>query len=647
MTKIKSSGRKKFGSEDARPALDPELLSLMKLVEGKCHPEAEAAARRILGRRPNQPLAMKVLSFALVELRRFDEALPILRHLVKNNAHDPEIQNNLGIALCELMFWEDALAAFRAAMDGLPRDPEIAKHMGVALARMHRWNDAVPYFLKAIELHEEDYVEAIEALASSLLAANRVDESWVCYKELHESDPLNPSYLFQLVQVSLRRCEWGGLETYLSDLRRLYEDYTTCGDSPFGLSALPGITPAELLRVSHQHAQAMVPKTLLEPRAALPLQNPAGRRLRIGYLSGDYRRHPVGFIIPELLERHDRSRFETFAYSTQPADPDDPIRERLVLAFEHFRDVQSLSVRDLRSLIREDGIDILVDLAGWTAHGRPEALAMRCAPVQVNWLGYPGSMGHPAFADYIIGDPTVTPLEHAAFYSETIAQLPYCYLPADTKRKIAERPSRASQGLPEGKFIYCSLNNSYKYNPQIFDLWCDILRGTPDSILWLAFHSDTASENLRAEFVRRDVAPERLFFAQRVPGTDTHLARLGLADVALDPFPYNSHSTAVDTLWAGVPMIAMLGDIFASRVGASALKAVGLSELVAEDVPAYREIAVGLYHDPVRLQALRQRLEARPSNCALFDMPAFARALESLFLRMIEDTKAGVRQAIS
>mgnify|MGYP000147276750 CR=1 FL=1 len=635
-------GRKQFGKRP--PPLEPDLMALMQLVERKQYLELESAARRLLGKRPGHPLVEKALSVALIGLFRYEDALPLLRHAVKRNPHDPELQNNLGITLNQLMYWEESLQAFEKAMQGLPHDPEIAKHMGVALFRMQRPNEAVPFLIKAIELYDGDYVEAVETLADCLMNANRVDEAWTCYKELHDSDPDNVAHLANLLGAAIRRCAWEGLDDLIARLRNISDDLKMCIAQPFMMASVPGVSRSEMLGMAQRFARHSVPSSVIDAQSELSLGSHLGRRVRIAYLSGDLLRHPVGFIIPELMELHDRSRFETFAYSTRRAPDDDPIRPRLQSAFEHFVEVGELPVRQLQEKIRQDDIDILVDLTGWTAHGRPEALALRCAPIQVNWLGYPGTMGHAALADYIIGDPVVTPLAHADSYSELIAQLPHCYLPADTRRQVDLPPSRVEAGLPEDRFVFCSLNNNYKYNPEVWDIWCSILREAPDAVLWLTYHGETVVGHLLQEAEKRGVTKERLCFAKHVPSNEAHLARLGLADLALDPFPYNSHSTGVDTLWAGVPMVTMLGEQFASRVGASVVTAAGLAELVATDVVAYRELALGLYRDRERLARLKAKLVRQPGSVPLFDMPAYARSLEALYCRMLDDAASGQRR---
>jgi predicted O-linked N-acetylglucosamine transferase (SPINDLY family) len=328
--------------------------------------------------------------------------------------------------------------------------------------------------------------------------------------------------------------------------------------------------------------------------------------------------------------------------------PDDgsDSRKRLAAAFDELADVGSLTVRNLTERIRRDRIDILVDLSGWTQHARPESLALRCAPVQVNWLGYPGTMGHKTVADYILGDPVVTPAGDADYYTETIAQLPFCYLPADTTWRPENSASRLAEGLPESGFVFCSLNGSQKYNPPLFDLWCGLLRETPGSVLWLSDPGATGADALRQEAIRRDVQAERLVFAKRVDSKGDHLTRIALADLGLDPFPYNSHSTGIDTLWAGVPLLALRGQTFAGRVGASMLLAAGLDSLVAETPEQYREIALDLYRDRQRLDALRKHLDQAKQSAPLFDMARFTRSLEDVYARMWENHRTGNREPI-
>lgn len=646
-----------MGKKSKRPAsppagkriqLDPESIALMRLVEASKHAEIEVAARRMLDRHPRHAFAMKALGFALIGTSRYEKALPVIKLALELSPGDPELHNNCGIVLSMLMRWDESLAALNKSLALQPDHPETLKNLGLAYVRMHRWNEAVPPLLKAIEFHPGDYVEAIALLADALFNANRVDEAWTCYNELRKGDPDNVSALSQLVTAGLRRCDWQDLREHLSTLRERTGSFSSLQSNPFGLLAWPGTTGTELMAVAGNFVKAQIPEAFLGPDG-----NDYGHllmgwphRLRIGYLSGDLRNHPVAQVIAEVIEHHDRRRVEVMAYSLRPGDGS-PLRARLERGFDRFHDLSDVrSVVETAKLIRDDSIHILVDLSGWTADGRPESLALRCAPVQVNWLGYPGTLGHPKLADYLIGDSVVTPPDHAGFYTETIARMPQSYFPVDTASRPASAPTRAAAGLPESGFIYCSFNNSYKFNPDVFDLWSRILGESPGSYLWLSQPRGAAKDNLRRELAERGIDPERLLFAPRVEAREEHLGRLQLADLALDPFPYNSHSTAADVLLAGVPMVSLVGDTFSGRVGASLLRAAHLGELVVPSQQEYFEIATGLFRNPGRLGELRSRLASRHA-VPLFDMAGFTAALEELYSRMWDDYRAGIRRPIT
>jgi predicted O-linked N-acetylglucosamine transferase (SPINDLY family) len=623
------------------------LLGLMRLVETRRYGDIEQAARRVLARNPGQALAAKVLSFAMVGMGRYQEAMPLLEDLVRKQAHDPEIHNNLGIALCAMLRWEESIACFQKALSLDPDDPEILKNLGAAYADQKQWNAAVPWLLHAIEKHPGDYVEAVSLLGACLMNANRVEEALACYRELWQADPSDVASLYQLIFGSLRICDWQHLDERIAWLRERSDGFSRPLDSPFAALSLVGFDGSDHRRIAEAHARNVISSHTYKAGADWrPSPAAVGaRRLRVGYLSADFRYHAVGFVIPELIERHDRARVEVIGYSTG-VDDGSEIRARLMRAFDRFVDLKAESIPKVVDRIRQDEIDILVDLQGWTTDCRPEILALRCARVHVNWLGYAGTMGHPQLADYIVGDPVVTPRDDAALFTEAIAQLPHCYLPADSTRQLLPAPTRAAEGLPDEAFVFCSLNNNYKFNPANFDLWCRLLREVPNSVLWLSRPNDSAVANLRQEVQRRGIVPERLLFARRVENPADHLARLQLADLALDSFPYNSHSSGIDTLWAGVPMVTVLGDTFASRVGASLLKVVGLDELVATDTEAYFDMALALARDPKRLRLLREHLTSGRSSFPLFDMKGMAYDLEQVFFRMHENAAAGRREPI-
>jgi hypothetical protein len=372
-----------------------------------------------------------------------------------------------------------------------------------------------------------------------------------------------------------------------------------------------------------------------------PAQRKAGR-VRIGYLSSDFHEHATSRLVAEMIERHDRSRFEVTLYSFG-IDDASAMRRRMIGAGERFVDLREASSRAMADRIRADGIDILVDLKGYTFGARTAVFAYRPAPIQVNFLGFPGSLGA-AFYDYVVTDPVVTPQSAAADYDEKFAFLPDCYQPNDSQRAVGAVPTRASCGLPEQGFVFCCFNNTYKITPDLFDRWCSLLRQVEGSVLWLLDANLQAKESLLREGAARGIAPERFVFAPKL-ASEEHLARLTLADLVLDTLPYNAHTTASDALWVGVPVVTCPGQTFAARVAASLLTAVGLTETIAASLDHYEAIALRLARDPAGLAALKARLAQARTASALFDSGRFAANLESLYQRMFDRWTAGAAPA--
>lgn len=623
----------KGGVGGALRRADPETARLMRLVEGQRYADVERVAREYLKRNGRHALALKALSFALVGLMRFEEVIGVADRALLDQPGDGELHNNRAIALAELMRWEEAITAFGRALELVPLDPEIHKNLGMALFRINRWNEAVPPLLKAIELHPGDHIEAIELLGQCLYYAHRMDEAYSVCRALHDHDPESPYPLCRLTDVELFRCSWADVEANLAKIERFVEqpDWAT---SPWVLFKYWRMGMPEYRSMAERFSERVIPEHIRRNQDVLPLRwRPGERPLRVGYLSSDFGEHPVSHVIVEVLERHDKAAVETFAYALRPDDGKDT-RRRIEAAVDCFVAADRMSVREIADRVRADQVDILVDLNGWTSGARPQILALRGAPIQVNWLGFAGTVGWTGLADFVIGDPVVTPEADDQWFVERVLRMPHSYMPVDTRQRIGPIPTRESQGLPEDAFVICSFNNSYKMNPVLFDCWCSLLRQMPDAVLWLSKGSDTVMNNLRSEAVRRGIAEDRLVFARRAPERADYIARIALADLALDPYPYNSHSTGVDALLAGVPMVTFLGTTFASRVGASLMRAAELPELVASDEAGYMAITLDLYRDRQRLAALRERLRAVRSSAPLFDMAAFARDLEALYVQM-------------
>jgi predicted O-linked N-acetylglucosamine transferase (SPINDLY family) len=366
-------------------------------------------------------------------------------------------------------------------------------------------------------------------------------------------------------------------------------------------------------------------------------------RVRLAYLSADFHLHATAYLMAELFERHDRARFEVFGLSWGP-DDQSAMRARLKVGVDRFVDVGAMSDRQVAEWMRDQGIDIAVDLKGFTGNNRTGIFAYRGAPLQVAYLGFPGTLGAP-FIDYLIADRQVVPPRLESAYSENIVRLPDCYQVNDRKRHIAdETPSRADAGLPAQGFVFCSFNNSYKIRPAMFDIWMRLLRAVEGSVLWLLGDNDAAAANLRRHAAARGVDADRLVFATRLP-LDRHLARHRLADLFLDNFPVNAHTTASDALWAGLPLVTLRGETFVSRVAASLLTTVGLPELITDTLADYEALALKLATTPAMLAGLRGRLAAVRLTTPLFDTDRFRRHIESAYLTIYERHLAGAPPA--
>jgi predicted O-linked N-acetylglucosamine transferase (SPINDLY family) len=399
-------------------------------------------------------------------------------------------------------------------------------------------------------------------------------------------------------------------------------------------------TAQQQLRCARQWVDRSL-KAISGPGCSLVRNRTRGLKSKItlGYLSADFHRHATAYLTAELFEKHDRRRFEVVGYSYGP-DDGSPMRRRLIKAFDRFSDLKDASFVESAERIAADEVDILVDLKGHTKGARTEILSLRPAPIQVNYLGYPGTMGAP-FMDYILVDDFVVPADQQPFFTERLVHLPGCYQVNDSQREISPHtPSRAECGLPEDGFVFCSFNNSYKITPEMFDVWMGLLKAVPGSVLWLLEANRFAPGNLRREAETRGVAAQRLVFARPVPLPE-HLARHRLADLFLDTFPVNAHTTASDALWAGCPVLTMAGETFVSRVAGSLLRAVGLPELITKSLEDYQTMALRLARNASVLSELRAKLAANRKTSRLFDAGQFARGVEEAYLTMWEICASG------
>jgi predicted O-linked N-acetylglucosamine transferase (SPINDLY family) len=481
--------------------------------------------------------------------------------------------------------------------------------------------------------------ESVKYKVMALQQIGRVLESNHCdaaaedaLKQALDINAAQPDVIQHWIALRQRQCKWpvvAGWENV--DAKTLM-----AGISPLSLANLADDPMFLLARAWHYNKNAIgMPQRLADDSKARPMR---AEKLRIGYLSSDLREHAVGFAMTDVFETHERRHFEIYAYYCG-IERTDPTQLRIKRSADHWVDVNKLDDDQAAARIREDGIDILVDLNGYTKDARTKVLARRPAPVLVNWFGYPGTMGSP-YHHYIIADAHIVPPESEIYYSEKVLRLP-CYQPNDRHRRVAERlPTRVEERVPEPAFVYCSLNGTQKMTPAVFDAWLRILRQVPGSVLWLLSGGEDANARLRQIAAAREMAPERLIFADKKPNPE-HLARYALADLFLDSFPYGAHTTAADAMWMGVPVLTVPGRSFASRVCTSLVRAAGLEECVCKTAESYVARAIEYGRNPAKLAALKKKLRTERDACLLFDTPQLVRRLEELYRGMWHDFESG------
>ncbi len=520
-----------------------------------------------------------------------------------------------------------ALKSFDRALQLQPDYREVLLNSGVLLREVFQHQAALARF-QALLKFEPKHEAALGNAATLLAQMDQPEQAIQMFDRLVQLNPAYPEGLGMLVYERLRSCDWTDLERLTQDiLNGVRSGQRVCRS--FALMALPS-TASDHGQAARLMAAERYPPALQALWQGERYEHP---RLRVAYVSPDFREHPVAHLMSGIFRRHDRSRFETIAISLGVDDKSE-FRRRLEQSFDRFEDLAGQGSLQVAQRIRELEVDILVDLAGYTADARPEVFAHRPAPVQVNYLGYPGTMGTD-YHDVILADRHVIPPEHQAHYSEHVVYLPDAYLPTATDTVVANHtPSRAECGLPETGLVLCAFSHNFKIHPAMFGVWMNLLQQVPGSVLWLAGRPGLMRDKLRCEAQARGVDPARLVFAARVPRVEDHLARYRRADLFLDTAPYNAHTTAADALMAGLPVLTCQGPAFAGRVASSLLHAIGLPELVTSSLQDYEALALQLLSEPARLAALKQQLAANRQTHALFDNERFCRKLEAAFIDM-------------
>lgn len=610
-------------------AHDNRGLALERLGQLDAALESHNSALRI---NPDFPGAYVNRGNVLKELKRLDEALDSYDCALKIKPAYAEAYYNRGVALQDLRRLGAALDSFDRALGTKPHFAEAHDNRGNVLQELGRYDEALDSYDRALKAKPDD-AEIYANRGNALQRLGRLDEALDSYDRALRIKP-NLKFLYGAwLHTRMKLCDWRDLGRLITELFSRIERAEAAIHS-FPLVALT-TSPA----LQRKATQIWVDDQNL-PSLALPpiMKREMREKIRIGYYSADYHNHATAYLMAELFEQHDRSRFELFAFSFGPG-VDDDMRRRISAAFDQFIDVRETSDKAVALKSRNMEIDIAVDLKGLTQDSRPGIFAMRAAPIQVNYIGYPGTMGA-EYIDYLIADRTVIPEVNQEHYTEKIAYLPNAYQANDRRRAIADKVfTREELALPETGFVFCSFNSTYKITPDTFDGWMRILKQVDGSVLWLLDENPKAARNLRMEANARGVSEERLIFAKKMPLSE-HLARCRTADLFIDTLPCNAHTTASDVLWAGVPVLTCIGHTFPGRVAASLLKAIDLPELITTAQEQYEALAVELATNRQQLRHIREKLKRNRLTTPLFDTQLFARQIEQVYKQMYERYQA-------
>jgi predicted O-linked N-acetylglucosamine transferase (SPINDLY family) len=601
----------------------------------KQYDEAISYYDKALSLKPDYAEAWSNKGVTLHDLKQYDEAIFHYDKALSFKPDYAEAWSNKGSTLNKLKRFDEAIIHFDKALSIKPDFAQGWFNKGVALNYLVRNEEAIAHYDKALSL-KPDYAEAWSNKGIALNDLRRFDEAIIHFDKALSIKPDIDWLYGELLFTKMKICSWSGLADSLEILSKKVVANERVTLPFFFLSV---IDDALLHKKSSEiYAQTQYPfKPVLEPI----LKRPQSQKIRVGYFSADFHNHATGYLMAELFELHDKSQFELVGFSFGPI-VNDEMRQRLLKSFDQFVEVGRKSDVEIAKLSRDLNIDIAVDLKGFTKGARQGIFAHRVAPIQVNYLGYPGTMGVDSM-DYIIADKTLISTELQSLFSEKVIYLPNSYQVNDRKRSISDRKfTRQELGLPDHGFIFCCFNNNFKILPATFEGWMRILKAVEGSVLWLLQDNSWALENLKKEAEKYGISAERLVFAERLPLRE-HLARHCQADLFLDTLPYNAHTTTSDALWTGLPVLTLMGRSFASRVAASLLNAIGLPELITFTQKEYEALAIELAIHPDKLADIKLKLARNRLNAPLFDTPLFTKNLEAAYIKMMEQYQADLQ----
>jgi protein O-GlcNAc transferase len=611
-------------SEPSTKSQDPpseQLHSIINLFTRGQLQQALSDASQMLERFPNSAVLYNIAGASNAGLMQFDAAINSYKQSLKIKPDYAKAYNNMAIALNAKGDPEAAVECCKQALKIEPDNADAYNNMGIALNDKGDSEAAVASYKQALNIKPDD-AEVYNNMGVALVAQGALDAGIKSYEMALKIKPDYQDARVNKLKQQSRICDWTALEQDRDLITKL--GISTESISPFSILPLEDCPERHRVRSEILTKKLYGYKTPLPP-AVRPPQKP--QRLRIGYFSADFREHPVAYLMAKVLEMHDRNRFEVYGYSIGPATDDD-MRKRLIKAFNVFVDVHDMNDQDVALLARQDKIDIAIDLTGYTKNYRASIFAYRAAPVQINYLGYPGTMGAD-FIDYIIADQTLIPMDSQKFYSEKPIYLPHHYQAQDNTLSISDdTPSRLDLGLPDKGFVFCAINNSYKIRVTEFDVWMRLLGHVDGSVLWLLESNKWVKDNLLKEAHLRGISADRLVFAKKV-SHEKYLAQFRQADLYLDTFNYNAGATASNALWAGLPVLTKLGESYTARMAGSLLASIGLSELITHSAAGYEKLALALATNPERLAKIRQTLVDNRLSTPLFDTALFTKHLEN------------------
>tara|TARA_B100001778_G_scaffold228344_1_gene189716 strand:+ start:91 stop:2022 length:1932 start_codon:yes stop_codon:yes gene_type:complete len=566
------------------------------------------------------------LGGALQILKKYEKAIDIYKKLLLIKPNFSDGYNNIGTCLAHLKDYNNASKHFEKAISLNPKDYVAYNNIGLIEKEFSNFDKALESFKKSIEINQNYYL-ALNNLGNTYLEIKNYELAKKYYKKLYEIYPDYEFILGKLVYSKMFLCEWHELN-FLVDKMKIALDENKKVVAPFILLAL--IDSPELQLKS---SEIFSKDKLVDSKTDSKSKKQSGKKIKIGYFSPDFRNHPVLHLIQDIFKYHDKSKFDVYAFSLEP-NKNDYMTDKIKPYFKEYLEIKNLSNTSIFELAKKIGLDIAIDLCGYTSLNRAEIFSKRLASVQINFLGYPGTMGAECI-DYIIADEDIIPENEKKNFSEDVIYLPNCYQPnSEFKHTTKNNLRKVDYNLPENKIVYCNFGPSYKITPEIFDLWMDILKEVPNSILWLLETNISTSKNIIKEAIKRNISEKRILFGKYLPH-EQHLKRISLGDIFLDTYPYNAHTTASDSIKVGVPIITLKGKCFASRVCTSILKQVKMEELVTKSLKEFKDKAIYLGKNEQKLINIKDQIKKNSLNSSLFKPEEFTKNLEKIYMSLI------------